>query len=171
MKFLEMTLNEDIKENLALKEIIEEKATSIEKDIKNTEEAPDSKKTDTKNDDEISIKNIIPSFSPANLSVVITNLPDKISLKQISLFCRKAGVIAVHPQTGDEIILYNAKNHKATVTYYYPEGANHAISLLSGEHITEGHPVHVERAKSEPFDFSEWKGAMRKQRKFHFLIL
>ena len=44
MKFLEMTLNEDIKENLALKEIIEEKATSIEKDIKNTEEAPDSKK-------------------------------------------------------------------------------------------------------------------------------
>lgn len=151
-----MSLNENI-----------EKLDSHAKTTENNSEKITPNENTTNDSNETTIKNLIPSFSPANLSVVITNLPDKTTLKQISLFCRKAGVIAVHPQTGDELILYNPKNHKATVTFSYPEGANHAISLLSGEHIVEGHPVQVERAKSEPFDFSEWKGAMRKQRKFH----
>ncbi|KAK8889768.1 HIV Tat-specific factor 1 [Tritrichomonas musculus] len=158
-----MDSNESHVEKMKSDENIEEKKTLNEN---NAEKSISLKNTEEKNE-ENSLKNAIPSFSPANLSVVITDLPDKTTLKQISLFCRKAGVIAVHPQTGDELIIYNPKKHKATVTFSYPEGANHAISLLSGEHIVEGHPVQVERAKSEPFDFNEWKGAMRKQRKFH----
>ena len=105
--------------------------------------------------------------SKANLSVVITNLPEKTNLSQIQNFCKKAGVLAVHPETGEDIILYNSRAHKATVTFSYPEGANQAIKILSGEQFIEGHPVQVERAEREPFDFSEWKGAMRQQRKFH----
>ena len=108
-----------------------------------------------------------PSFSPANLSVVITNLPDHTTLAQISAFCKKVGVVATHPETGEDLILYNPRGHKATVTYYYPEGANNAIKLLSGEQFIDKHPVQVERAKREPFNFSVWKSAMHKQRKFH----
>ncbi|KAH0792779.1 putative nuclear mRNA splicing factor-associated protein [Histomonas meleagridis] len=108
-----------------------------------------------------------PSFSPANLSVVITNLPEHTTLAQISAFCRKVGVLATHPETGEDLILYNPRLNKATVTYYYPEGANNAIKLLSGEQFVDKHPVQVERAKREPFNFSLWKTAMHKQRKFH----
>lgn len=152
---------------MTLNENLEEKSALQENDLKITEENPAPKESDDESVKETTKKNTNPSFSPANLSVVITNLPPKTTLKHISLFCRKAGAIAIHPQTGEELILYNSKNHKATVTFSYPEGANHAISLLSGEHIIEGCPVQVERAKTEPFDFNEWKGAMRKQRKFH----
>lgn len=107
------------------------------------------------------------AHSPANLSVVITGLPDGATLSQISAFCRKVGALAVHPDTGEDLILYNSRLHKATVTYYYPDGANSAIRFLSGEQFADKHPVSVERAKREPFDFSLWKTAMRKQRKFH----
>ena len=103
----------------------------------------------------------------ANLSVVLTDLPDGTTLAQISKFCRKAGVLATHPETGEDLILYNPKLNKATVTYNYPDGANHAIELLCDEHFQEGKRVKVERAPREPFDFAQWKGALRQQRKFH----
>lgn len=105
--------------------------------------------------------------SAANLSVVISNLPESTSLKQISKFCSNVGVLAQHPETGEDLILYSERNHKATVTYSYPDGANAAIKILNNTAFTEGYIVAVERAKREPFDFSVWKSAMRQQRKFH----
>ena len=103
----------------------------------------------------------------SNLSVVLTELPDGATLSQISKFCRKVGVLATHPETGEDLILFNPKSRKATVTYNYPDGANHAIELLCDECFSADHRVKVERAPREPFDFSQWKGALRQQRKFH----
>lgn len=103
----------------------------------------------------------------ANLSVVITGLPKKVTLGQISKFCGKVGVLATHPETGEDLILYNARANKATVTYNFPDGATHAIDLLSNGLFCEGHRVTIERAPREPFDFSQWKGEMRQQRRFH----
>lgn len=103
----------------------------------------------------------------ANLSVVISNLPEKTTLEEISAFCRTVGVIATHPQTGENLILYNPRRHRATVTYNYPEGANRAIDILSEECFNGSTRVTVERAKREPYDFSKWKSAMKEQRKFH----
>jgi hypothetical protein len=103
----------------------------------------------------------------ANLSVVISNLPERATLTQIAGFAKKAGALATHPDTGEPLILLSARNRRATVTYNYPEGANHAISLLDNEVFSEGSAVRVERAKKEPFDFSLWKVPLRQQRKFH----
>lgn len=103
----------------------------------------------------------------AQLSVVISNLPPKTNMKQISTFCNKIGLLATHPETGDDLILLNASKCKATVTFAYPEGANQAIEYLNGEQFSDGYPVTVERAPREPFDFSKWKLSMRLTRKYH----
>jgi hypothetical protein len=44
------------------------------------------------------------------------------------------------------------------------------ITLLDNELFSEGCAVRVERAEKEPFDFSVWKVALRKQRKFHLYM-
>ena len=103
----------------------------------------------------------------AQLSIEITNLPSNITINQISIFCKKVGLLAVHPETGEDLILYNPNKNKAIVTYSYPEGVNHAIKLLSGECFIENHKVKVERALKEPYDFSKWKESMRFTRKYH----
>jgi len=107
----------------------------------------------------------------AQLSVSITKLPPKCTLEQISNFCKKVGVLATHPETGEDLILHNEKSNRATVTYSYPEGVNQAIKILDGEIFSEGYQVSVERAAHEPFDFSKWKKAMRMTRKFHSYII
>jgi hypothetical protein len=103
----------------------------------------------------------------ANLSVVISGLPDCVSLSQIAHFASKAGALATHPETGDPLILHNARACKATVTYNYPDAANHAIELLNDSQFVSTQKVTVTRAKKEPFDFSVWKVAFHQQRKFH----
>jgi hypothetical protein len=107
---------------------------------------------------------------PANLSVVLTNLPEEVTLGQVERFCKKAGALATHPETGEPLIILNTRACKATVTFSYPEGANHAISLLSDEEFVKGHPVKVARAPKEPFNFSLWKPAFHQQRKFHAYV-
>jgi hypothetical protein len=82
-------------------------------------------------------------------------------------FASKAGAVATHPETGEPLILYNPRTNKATITYNYPDAANHAITLLAGSEFSTGHRVTVDRAPKEPFDFSIWKTAFRQQRKFH----
>jgi hypothetical protein len=108
-----------------------------------------------------------PPAPQANLSVVISGLPNFVSLTQIARFAGKAGAVATHPETGEPLVLHNPRTHKATVTYSYPEAANQAIALLTGSEFARGHRVTVDRAPKEPFDFSVWRGAFRQQRKFH----
>lgn len=103
----------------------------------------------------------------AQLSVVVSNLPVDVTIKQIIQFCSRVGVIGTHPDTGDDLILLNKMKKKAIVTYVYPEAANKAIEVLNNELFNDKVKVVVERALREPFDINTFKSSMKMSRKFH----
>lgn len=134
-------------------EVTGQKEAEIKEDQQQTTEKPPEQQVEHKN---------------AQLSVVVSDLPEGVTIKDVSEFCKRIGVIATHPETGEDLILLNPKSKRATVTYAYPESANHAIEFLNGElFLASGERVKVDRAVREPFDFSKWKGAMKMSRKFH----
>ena len=127
---------------------------------------------DQKNEKLEQLKKSLQNPQKAQFSIVVSDLPECATPSMVCEFCKNGGAIATHPETGENLILFNKRMHKATVTYCYPEGVNQAIELLNNAtFLATGARVKVERAQREPFDFSKWKSAMKMSRKFHSLIV
>ena len=163
-----------------INEIIPEKPKITEEtENKQNEEIPKieikenkEEKTEEKNEKEAAKKQRIEVPQKAQFSIIVSNLPNEANVSMIAEFCKNSGVLATHPETGENLILFNPKMHKATVTYCYQEAVNQSLKLLNNAtFLATGARVKVERAPREPYDFSQWKGAMKMSRKLHSLIV
>ena len=101
------------------------------------------------------------------LSVTLSNLPPTATIKDVSLFCARAGSIATHPVTGEELILLNSKKATATVTYDYHAGAACAVKILNGEIMGDENRVTVKMAEKDPDDLKSW---LKERRKYHAYV-
>ena len=161
--------NEKIIENSERPEKKENEEDNNNDEIESKQEIDEKQK---ENENSEQLKKILQNPQKAQFSIVVSDLPECATSSMVLEFCKNGGAIATHPETGEELILFNKKAHKATVTYCYQEGVNQAIELLNNAtFLATGARVKVERAPREPFDFNKWKSAMKLSRKFHSLIL